>query len=99
MHEVLARLLAVADDVDAGIFLKLQRQQRRVVLRVASSSPSRRQGAQSRFGAASQAGFGRLPAMVVGNMILLLVFGDIAAPASVCLKDQKPSIIRQSCPR
>ena len=31
--------------------------------------------------------------MVVGNMILLVVFGDIAAPASVCLEDQKRSII------
>ena len=32
MHEMLARLLAVADDVDAGVFLQLDRQQRRVVL-------------------------------------------------------------------
>ena len=34
MHEMLARLLAVADDIDAGIFLKLEREQRRVVFGV-----------------------------------------------------------------
>ena len=34
MHEVLARLLAVADDVDAGILLQLEREQRRVILRL-----------------------------------------------------------------
>ena len=32
MHEMLARLLAVADDIDAGIFLQLERKQRGVVL-------------------------------------------------------------------
>ena len=32
VHEMLARLLAVADDVDAGIFLQLEREQRGVVL-------------------------------------------------------------------
>ena len=36
-------------------------------LAVASSSPSSRHGAHSLFGTASQAGFGRLPAIVVGN--------------------------------
>jgi hypothetical protein len=34
VHEVLARLLAVADDVDAGILLQLEREQRRVILRL-----------------------------------------------------------------
>ena len=32
MHEMLTRLLAVGDDVDAGILLNLQREQRRVAL-------------------------------------------------------------------
>ena len=32
VHEMLARLLAVGDDVDAGVFLQLERQQRGVVL-------------------------------------------------------------------
>src|SRR5688572_13443291 len=32
VHEMLARLLAVADDVDAGVFLLLQPEQRRVPL-------------------------------------------------------------------
>ncbi len=69
---MLARLLAVGDDVDAGVLLQLERQKRGVVLgRRPSSSPSSRHGAHSRFGAASQEGFGRLPAMVVGNKMVL----------------------------
>ena len=42
-----------------------------VASRLASSSaaPFRRQGAHSLFGSASQAGLGRLPAMVVSNMV------------------------------
>ena len=32
VHEVLARLLAIADDVDAGVFLQLEREQRGVGL-------------------------------------------------------------------
>ncbi len=34
VDEMLARLLAVADDIDAGVFLKLERQQSRVVFGV-----------------------------------------------------------------
>ena len=47
MHEVLARLLAVADDVEAGVFLRLDPQQRGVELgllqRVAVAAPLRPQ--------------------------------------------------------
>ena len=67
VDEMLARLLAVADDVDAGVFLQLERQQRRVALGVCelfALEPPRR---PQFFGSASQAGFGRLPAIVVGK--------------------------------
>ena len=67
---MLARHLAVGDDVDAGILLLLQRKQRRVGFGGASSSPCGRHCGQSLFGSASQEGFGRLPAMVVSNMCL-----------------------------
>ncbi len=68
VHEVLPRLLAVADDVDAGVFLRLDPQQRRVALalgqRLTRELPLRPQ----LVGSASQDGLGRLPAMVVSNM-------------------------------
>ena len=69
VDEMLARLLAVGDDVDAAILLQLEREQRGVALgrrrarrRRAATAPT------AWFGSASQAGFGRLPAMVVSNM-------------------------------
>ncbi len=71
VHEMDARLFAVADDVDAVIFLQLQPQQRGVALETRSSAPSARQAPHSFSGSASQAGFGRLPAMVVGNFMAL----------------------------
>ena len=68
MDEMLARLLAVGDDVDPGILLQLQGNaaSRRAWPRRAPR-PSSRQGAHSICGSASQDGFGRLPAIVVSS--------------------------------
>jgi hypothetical protein len=55
-HEMLARLLAVTDDIDAGVLLLLQRQAQRIRLPSISSSPCSFQGDQSFSGSASQAG-------------------------------------------
>jgi hypothetical protein len=55
-HEMLARLLAVTDDIDAGMLLLLQRQAQRIRLASISSSPCSFQGDQSFSGSASQAG-------------------------------------------
>jgi hypothetical protein len=67
MDEMLARLLAVGDDVDPGRFLELQRDQRGVALgldqRLAVLPPGRPKYA--RLG--SHEGFGRLPAIVVSS--------------------------------
>ena len=93
MDEMLARLLAVADDVDAASSCSLRASNVASSLPAASSSPSRRQGAQSLFGTASHDGFGRLPAMVVGKSgVTRLVV--MAAPASVRLDGKRaPAII------
>jgi hypothetical protein len=49
-------------------------------LAAANSSPSSRHGGHSRPGAASQDGFGKLPAIVVGNKTLALAgIGKIQA--------------------
>jgi hypothetical protein len=70
VNEMLARLLAVGDHVDAGILLQLQRQQRGVELARSEVCARRaRHCGHSLSGSASQDGFGRLPAMVVGNII------------------------------
>ena len=69
VHEMLARHLAVGDDVDAGILLLLQREQRRVGLGGGKLVAGSRHCGQSLFGSASQDGFGRLPAMVVSNIV------------------------------
>ena len=71
VHEMDARLLAVADDVDAGVFLPLHREDGGVDLAAASASPSSFQAGQSFSGSASQRGLGRLPATVVSNMSAL----------------------------
>ena len=68
VDEMLARLLALGDDVDAGVFLQLQRQQGGVALGARRvPSPLDFQGAHSVFGSASHSGFGSEPAIVVGN--------------------------------
>jgi hypothetical protein len=68
VHEVLARLLAVADDIEARVLLLLQPQERRVALGarefVARGAPLR----PELFCLREPAGLGRLPAMVVSNM-------------------------------
>ena len=67
---MLARLLAVADDVDAGILLHFHCEQRGVELGLrASSSPDSCHCGHSLSGSASHDGFGRLPAMVGGNIM------------------------------
>ena len=74
VHEMLARLFAVADDVDAGIFLPFDGKQawRRASPRRAHRPCSRHCG-HNLFGSASQDGFGRLPATVDGNNISQLM--------------------------
>ena len=71
VDEMLARLLAVGDDVDAGILLLLEGEQRRVALglgqRLAVVPPGRPQ----HLGLGQPRGFGRLPAIVVSS-----IFGD-----------------------
>ena len=69
VDEMLPRLLAIGDDVDArhppaasAISSVASR------LASASASPSTRHGAQSICGSASQDGFGRLPAIVVSSI-------------------------------
>ena len=71
VHEMLARLFAVADDVDAAILLQLDREDawRRACLRRAPR-PAGARPAHSFSGSASHDGFGRLPAMVVSNMMM-----------------------------
>src|SRR5260370_22172985 len=64
VHEVLTRLLAVGDGINPGVFLLLQYQQLRVRFAATSASPSSCQGAHNIRGFASQAGFGKLPAIV-----------------------------------
>ena len=59
VHEMLARLLALGDDVDAGILLQFDRQQRRVALGRGQRRAGCRQGAHSMFGSASHSGFGK----------------------------------------
>jgi hypothetical protein len=65
VHEMLARLLAVADDVQPRVLLQLDPQQRGVGLGCSSSAPCAFHCGQSFCVSASQAGLGRLPAMVV----------------------------------
>jgi hypothetical protein len=65
-NEMLACLLAIADDIDAGL------------LPSTSSSSCSFHGDHSVSGCASQAGFGRLPAVEVGNsffMVNVFYFG------------------------
>ena len=71
VHEMLPRLLAVAHDVDAGLFLAADRQQRwrRPWPRTVAGRTSV-QGAHRTLGVASHEGLGRLPARVVSNMFL-----------------------------
>ena len=70
VHEMLPRLFAVGDDVDAGVFLQLDRLRGGVELAVLqAAAPESFHGAHSLLGSASQAGFGRLPAIVVGNSV------------------------------
>ncbi len=70
VHEMLARLLAVADDVDAGILLQLDREQRRIEFSGFEFAPDSRQAGHSFCGSASQIGFGSLPETVVGNSVI-----------------------------
>jgi hypothetical protein len=78
VNEVDAGLLAVRDDVDAARSFS----QTSVASFFARSSaaPSRRHAAQSFSGSASQAGFGRLPAIVVSNMMPPFVVGAPELP-------------------
>ena len=66
-HEVAPGLLAVGDDIDAGVLLVEEREPDGIPLalreRLAFELPRR----PELFGSASQAGLGRLPAMVVGK--------------------------------
>ena len=68
VHEMLTRLLAVGDDTDPGVFLLLQHRSVASRLASTSASPSSCQGAHNIGGLASQAGFGKLPAIVVSSM-------------------------------
>ncbi len=79
VHEMLARLLAVGDDVDAAILLQLEREHGRIALGFVERAPASRHGAHSRLGSASQAGLGRLPAMVVSNIGTALSFAAAQA--------------------
>ena len=63
VHEVLARLLAVADDVEAGILLPLSHSSVASRLAAPSSAPLEFHCGQSLSVSASQDGLGRLPAM------------------------------------
>ena len=83
VHEMLARHFAVADDVDAGVFLQFDRQQRGVELACASSSPCSRHCGHSLFGSASQDGFGRLPATVDGNIIVGSLVETFGRPPTI----------------
>ena len=65
VHEVLARLLAVADHVEAGVFLGLDPQQRGVGLGLREFGALGFHCGQSFCVSASQPGLGRLPAMAV----------------------------------
>jgi hypothetical protein len=65
---MLARLLAVAHDIQARVFLGLDPQQRASALAWRSASPSAFHWGQSLLVSASQAGLGRLPAMEVSNI-------------------------------
>ena len=90
---MLARLLAVADDVDAGVLLLLEREQRGVALGLRRARRLRAATAATACsGSASQAGFGRLPAMVVWN----IRHGDCTCYASGCLPAIEPIVARSS---
>ena len=67
VDEMLAGLLALGDDVDAGILLQLDRQHGGVALGAGELVALDFQGAHSMLGSASHSGFGREPAIVVGN--------------------------------
>jgi hypothetical protein len=68
VHEVLARLLAVRDDIDPGVLLLLEPEQGRVALRVREFLALNPPRGPQLVGFRQPARFGRLPAMVVSNM-------------------------------
>ncbi len=74
MDEMLPRLLAIGDDVDAGVFLFFQGKQRRVALRFGERVALLRPRRPKHFGFASQNGFGRLPAVDVSSIAPILPF-------------------------
>ena len=82
MDEVLARLLAVGHDVDAGRFLVLERGQHGITLALGERLGGSRHGAHSGSGVASHAGLGRLPAIVVRSIASLPSAHGGRAPAN-----------------
>ena len=68
VDEMDARLLAVADDVDAASSCSFTASTVASIFPAASAAPSSFQAGQSFSGSASQSGFGRLPATVVSSM-------------------------------
>lgn len=70
--KMLARLLAVTDDIDACLLLVVQGQSQGISLPSINSSSCNFQGDQSFSGCASQEGFGRLPAVDVGNSVFMI---------------------------
>ena len=83
VDEMLTRLLAVGDDVNARIFLQFDASSVASSLPANNCSPWRRHGAQSLFGSASHDGFGKLPANMVGNRTFWLV--GMAKPRKLCI--------------
>jgi hypothetical protein len=77
VDEVGAELLAVRDHVDPGGLLLLEPDQRRILLGALERLPLVAPGSPELSGSASHAGFGRLPATVVSNMMppLVLLLG------------------------
>ena len=67
-----ARLLAVADDVDAGQLLLAQHQAHRVAHALSEGLAVEQPGRPEFFGSASQMGLGRLPTRVVFKMVWLM---------------------------
>ena len=61
MHEMLTRLLAVGDDVDAGILLLLQDEQRRVALGLDQRLALLRPGRPQRLGLGQPERLGQAP--------------------------------------
>jgi len=71
MHKVLTGLLAVPNDIETRILLRLDPEQRASAFAWRNASPSAIHLGQSLLVSANQPGLGKLPAIAASNMVFL----------------------------